>query len=326
MPIGAYDDFKIYPEQYYGGMYESIVQNINAFNSASQNALRLINENVKGHYEYESFIQFKDIVSRRDISSTSSASDLSLSQEEFIAVKLNRILGPVAQTLDAWKKIDEDPEVMSFILGQKAAEQKTKDYLHSLLLAVEAAIDGQSDLKFDATGEDTKTLTHSHLVSGMAKMGDQGQKIVAWVMHSKPYWDLVGQAITDKITNVSDTVIYGGSPGTLGRPVIVTDDSALKNDNGSLAATYNVLGLVEGAGTVKESEPDNVAFKLITGLNNLVYRYQGEYAFNVGVKGFQWDTSDGGENPSDSDLGSSSNWDKVATDTKSLAGVRIEVE
>ena len=326
MAKGTYSDFKIYPEQYYGGMFESIVQNINAFNGASQNALRLVNENVKGHYEYESFIQFLDVVSRRDISSVSAATDLKLAQEEFISVKLNRTLGPVAQTLDAWKKIDEDPEVMSFILGQKAAEQKTKDYLHALLLALEASLDAQSDLEYDATGESTKTLTHAHLVSGMSKMGDQGQRIVAWVMHSKPYWDLVGQALSDKITNVADTVIYGGSPGTLGRPVIVTDDAALKDDNGSATDTYNVLGLVAGAGTVKETEPDNVAFELVTGLDNLVYRWQGEYAFNVGVKGCQWDTSNGGVNPTDADLGTATNWDKVANDVKDMAGVRIVVQ
>lgn len=326
MAIGSMSDFKIYPEQYYGGMYESIAQNINAFNGASNNALVLTNENIKGHYEYESFISFKDIVSRRDITSTGSATDLSLAQSEFVNVKLNRILGPVAQTIDAWKKIDEDPEVMSFILGQMAAEQKTKDYLNSLLLAVEAAIDGQSDLKYDATGETTKTLTHSHLVSGLAKMGDQGERVVAWVMHSKPFWDLVGQAITDKITNVSDTVIYGGSPGTLGRPVIVTDSSALHDDNGSLTDTYNVLGLVAGGATVKETEPDTVAFELVTGLDNLVYRYQGEYAFNTGVKGFQWDVTNGGSNPTDADLGTSSNWDKVANDIKDLAGVKVLVQ
>jgi len=326
MAKGTYSDFQIYPEQYYGGMYEGIVQNINAFNGASSGALLLQNENVKGHYEYESFVQFKDIVSRRDISSVGAATDGKLSQEEFISVKLNRRLGPIAQTLDSWKKIDEDPEVMSFILGQMAAQQKTQDYLNTLLLAIEAALDGVTDLEYDATGQSTKTLTHSHLVSGMANMGDQGERIVAWVMHSKPFWDLVGQAISDKITNVADTVIYGGSPGTLGRPVIVTDSSALTDANGSATDTYNVLGLVGGAGTVKETEPDNVAFDLVTGLDNLVYRYQGEYAYNVGVKGFQWDTSNGGVNPTDTSVGTATNWDKVANSYKDCAGVRIKVQ
>ena len=326
MAIGSMSDFQIYPEQYYGGMYESIAQNINAFNGASNNALVLVNENIKGHYEYESFVQFKDIVARRDITSVSDATDLKLAQEELVNVKLNRILGPVAQTLDAWKKIDEDPEVMSFILGQMAAEQKTKNYLNSILYAVESALDNVSDLEYDATGASTTTLTHSHLVSGMSKMGDQGQRIVAWVMHSKPFWDLMGQAISDKITNVADTVIYGGSPGTLGRPVIVTDSAALTDANGSATDTYNVLGLVAGAGTVKESEPDNVAFQMITGKDNLVYRYQGEYAFNVGVRGFQWDVSNGGSNPTDATLSTATNWDKVANDVKDCAGVRIVVE
>lgn len=319
-------DFKIYPEQYYGGMYESIAQNINAFNGASNNALVLVNENIKGHYEYESFITFKDIINRRDITSIADAVDQNLSQDEYINVKLNRIIGPVAQTIDSWKKIDEDPETMSFILGQMVAEQKLQDYLNTILLATESAIDNVVELEYDATGESVKTLTHSHLVKGMSKLGDRGERIVAWVMHSKPYWDLVGQAITDKVVNVADTVIYGGSPGTLGRPVIVTDSPALRDDNGSLPVTYNVLGLVAGAGTVKETEPDNVAFDLVTGKQNLVYRYQGEYAFNVGVKGFKWDDSVGGINPTDASLATATNWIKVATDIKDCAGVRIVVQ
>jgi hypothetical protein len=106
----------------------------------------------------------------------------------------------------------------------------------------------------------------------------------------------------------------------------VTDSEALHDANGSLTDTYNVLGLVQGAGLVKESEPDNVAFELVTGLDNLVYRYQGEYAFNVGVKGFQWDVTNGGVNPTDSDLSTATNWDKVATSYKDCAGIRIKVE
>ena len=47
---------------------------------------------------------------------------------------------------------------------------------------------------------------------------------------------------------------------------------------------------------------------------------------DVGVKGFQWDTGNGGVNPTDANVGTSTNWDKVLTSIKDCAGVRIVVQ
>ena len=53
-------------------------------------------------------------------------------------------------------------------------------------------------------------------------------------------------------------------------------------------------------------------------------RLQGEYAYNVGVKGTAWDVANGGVNPDDATLGTGTNWDSVMDDVKDLAGVHIE--
>jgi hypothetical protein len=327
MAIGKASDFKIYHEEFYGGMYEAIVQNVNAFNAASAGAIRLVARDVKGEYEKESFL--KDIstfISRRDLTSVSAATDLAMTQDEFISVKVARKIGPIAQTLDAWRKIAEDQREMSFVVGGMIGERKMKDYLNTAIMCVEAAIDGQVALEYDATGLTTKTLIHDHMVKGLAKFGDQAENIICWVMHSKPYWNLVGTAISDKIDTVASATIYGGSPGTLGRPVVVTDSPSLWDLNTSLTDTYNVLGLVAGAVTVTESEQEEIVSETVTGLENLIFRIQGEYAFNVGVKGFQWDTGNGGVNPLDAAIATTTNWDKVATENKSLAGIKIIVQ
>jgi hypothetical protein len=62
----------------------------------------------------------------------------------------------------------------------------------------------------------------------------------------------------------------------------------------------------------------------VTGYEQLVLRTQGEYAFNVGVKGFQWDTSTGGVNPTDGNLGTAANWDQVAASVKDCAGAVLK--
>lgn len=324
MAIGKASDFKIYNEEYYGGMYEELAQNVDAFNSASQNGIRLVQMDKRGDYEKEAFIdQITNLITRRDTTSTSDATAVKMTQGELVSVKLNRKIGPVDQTLDAWRKISQDQQEMSYILGKMIAKEKMRNFLEAGIRACEAALSGQSTLTYDATGQSTTTLTATHLVSGMNKMGDMANRIVCWVMHSKVYHDLVKQSLADKIYEEAGRVVYGGSPGTLGKPVVVTDCAGLYVGADSNYSTYQTLGLVAGGVVVTESEQEELVTDMVTGKENLIYRVQGEYAFNVGLKGFAWDTTNGGANPTDNNLAYASYWDLEFADVKNCAGVRI---
>ncbi len=319
MAIGKYSDFKVYESEFMGGFIESVEMETNVFNTSSDGAIQLIPSRLKGHYNKESFFKnIANLVTRRDITSTASVTDLALTQGEFIGVKCNRKIGPVANTLDSFKKIAADPQEFSFILGQQWGKQAAKDYVDTALGAVGAAIAGQASLVKDITGETLKTANHASISQTMAKMGDQASRIKCFVMSSKTYFDLVGQSIADKIVNVADIVIYGGVPGTFNRPVIVTDSPSLMI--AGTPNTYRSLALVEGAVVVEESEERNIVSEIVTGLENLVLRYQGEMAFNTTVKGFQYDIANGGVNPSSAAVLTSSNWDLVVGDVKSGPG------
>ncbi len=320
MAIGTKTEFKIYDEQYYGGMYESVAQNVNAFNGASAGAITLTARDILGDFSKESFIRDLGIVSRRVSTSTSDVADTAMTQGDFVSVKLNRRLGPVAQTLDSWKKINQDPEQMSFILGQMAGAQKTQDYLNTSILGCTAALGGIAGLNPVVAGG----LSHTNLVTLMSALGDASASIVAFVMHSKAYFDLMKDAIAEKVVEVAGVVIYSGNVATFNRPVIVTDSPSLIVPESP--AKYRVLGLVSNAVKVEEaSDGETVAFQLVTGKENLIYRYQGEYAYNLGIKGFAWKTT-AGENPTDAALGATANWKQEASDIKSLAGAMITVE
>jgi hypothetical protein len=327
MAAGKASDFKIYDEQFYGGMFEAMDQNTNAFNAASNGAIRMVARDVLGDYEKESFLKdISSLITRRDTTSVSTAADLAMTMGEFISVKVNRKMGPIAQTLDAWRKVGKDQREMSFKLGQMIGMAKMKDYANTAVLVAEAALEGVATLIYDATGQSTKTLTATHLVNGLAKMGDMASQIVCWVMHSKPYFDLVKQALADKLYEEAGLVVYGASPGTFNRPVVVIDAPALTDANASATDTYNVLGLVSGGVGLVESEGQEIVSEVVTGLENLIFRIQGEYAFNLGIKGFQWATTTGGVNPTDANLGLYTNWTQVATSVKNCAGVRIKVQ
>jgi hypothetical protein len=150
-------------------------------------------------------------------------------------------------------------------------------------------------------------------------------EIAAWVMHSKPFFDLVGGSLTDQAIayQIGGFTIFSGNAASFGRPIVVTDSPALYNDNGSLTDTYNTLGLVPDAVAVIESENKDLLAEPVTGLLNLVMRFQGEYALNLLCTGFQWDVANGGANPTDATLGTTTNWDLVVSSVKQAAGVRI---
>jgi hypothetical protein len=77
---------------------------------------------------------------------------------------------------------------------------------------------------------------------------------------------------------------------------------------------------------VKESEEETITSQMVTGLEQLVMLIQGEYAFNVGCKGFKWDVTLRAAKPTDAALGSTTDWDKAMAEDKNLAGVRIVVQ
>lgn len=325
MAIGDIQNFQIYQDEFFGGMSEVLAQNADAFNAASNNAIRLITQRSRGDYQKESFFQAitaSNLTPRRDVESTAGLTDQPLTQGEVVSVKLNRRIGPIADTIDAFRKVapDQDAQrLFSFQLGQQISKGVQLDRLESALMAVEAALDGQTALEFDASGG---ILQFTDLVDGLAKMGDRGNAVRTWVMHSKVFYDLMKDGMANyKVDTVAGATIVNGASAAMGRTVVVTDSSNLiitgTPDN------YVTLGLVEDAVTVMDSEEQELQTDLVTGLENLVLRIQGEYAYNVGVKGFKWDVTNGGRNPTNANLTTSTNWDLAAADTRDCAGVRI---
>jgi len=323
--IGKASDFTIYDEEFFGGFTEIQQQMSDAFNSASRNGLRLQPLRRKGDYEKESFMQeVSSLITRRDTTSVATATDLAMTQDEFIGVKINRKIGPVSQTLDAWRKISENQQTMSFLLGQQIAKAVMVDYVNMAVSAGVASLLGQTALTHDAsTGAGTDTMSHTLLLSALAKLGDAGGRVVALVMHSKPYYDLMKQAITDNIVDVAGVSINTGDIASFGKPVIVTDSTNLVETSGSSESVYRTLLLVEDAVRVQESEERDVLSEPVTGLENLAFRIQGEFAFNLRVRGFKWDTTNGGSNPTDAAVATSTNWDLSASDTRSGPGALL---
>ena len=320
MPIGDKSDFVIYQVEMQSGTTETLEQNAAEIESGANSTIRIISLNQKGEFEKNAFFKnVTDLVSRRDPTDTTAATSKKLEQSETAAVKVNGTIGPVDNTLDSFKKIGEDPAVMSFVLGQQFGVGIALDYVNTGILAAATAMRTEASM---VHSDLTTTLNAEVLNDGLRKMGDRASRVRALVMHSTGFRNLIGNQILEKVTGISDVVIYGGSPGSLGRPVYVTDSEALIITDGVSAGvdSYITLGLTEDAIVMNQSEEQTVVTDLVTGLNNLVLRLQGEYAFTVAVKGFAYT---GAAAPDDSVLGNGANWTYTYADNKAGPGVAI---
>ena len=325
MAIGKASDMVIYQEEFQSGVVESTAQFLQVFNEGTRGAIRLVPAALKGDYSKGAF--FKDVaslVTRRDTTSTSAATDIAFTQDEVISVKLSRKVGPMAQTLDAMKKAGLSEAAASNAFGKLAGVKKLQDMVSAALRSGVAAISATSAMVSDVsvtTG--TKILvTPSALNVALQLMGDQASNIVCWVSHSKPNSDVIGALLAGTVTGLADVAtIQGAIPGWLGRPVVVSDAAPLTFTD--TFVKYNTLGLVQDAIVVEESEAESYFTDIISGAENLYRRFQSEHAFNITCKGYKWDVTNGGANPNDTALALKTNWDKVATDNKNTLGVLL---
>lgn len=323
MSIGLASDFHIYNEQFIGGFVETIQQEVDGFNAASGGAIRLAVEGHLGDYDRETFYDvIASLITRRDTTSNAAVTDIAVTTDEFIGVKRNYKIGPVAQSLDAWRKIGKDQGEMSFVLGQQVAMALPQYMLNSCIMALEGKLDSVAALEEDDTAA---TITTEGLVDAMANVGDKAVNLAAWVMHGKVYHDLLRDQIGDAVYRANGVMIMQGTPSTLGKPVFVTDSTSLLESDGVSSGidAYSTLGLFPGAASGTVSEPPTTVLDLVSGLENIVYRYQGEGAYTVRLRGCEWSTG-AGVNPTDAALATGSNWTTQVADNKLLPGVILK--
>lgn len=331
----------IYPELIHGGLVETLVQNTDAFNAASNNTIRLVNQRRRGDFAQESFFKNVSSIVNRRINESGSPENAPVTSQpvpmdEFISVKLNRRVGPIDQTLDSFRKLgnDADLEILSRLLGEQIAKAIQIDQLDTALRALVAGITNIAGLTVDRgpANSPQTTLNTDSLVDGLATFGDAGANVVMWVMHSKPFYDLVKDQIGLNIDGISNFNIATASPVTLNRPVLITDSASLVAGEVTSPLQspeenqYTTLGLVAEAAVLEDSEEESLMGDLITGKENLVVRLQGEFAYNVKLKGFAWDVANGGVNPTNAAIATGSNWDSVMDDNKDLSGFAIQTQ
>jgi hypothetical protein len=299
---------------------ETLGQMVDKFNGASNGAIRLTTSGFDGDFLQESFFAAIHSAQRRvdRYAAQASASATDLTQLRTSGVKVAGGFGPIrfepGQLTWLQKPTSEGIEVAS----RNFAEALLADQLNTAIAALCAAIGNQGA----ATTNDVSAsagISYTAMNAAHALFGDMSQTIVANVMSGASYHKLIAQ----NLTNGAQLFVAANVQvvDILGRPVIVTDAPALY-----VAGTPNklrVLGLADGAATVYDGGDVISNIDTSNGQTRIETTMQVDYTFGLALKGYTWDTTNGGKSPTDAELATGSNWDKVATSIKHTAGVMV---
>lgn len=298
---------------------ETLAQMVDKFNAASRGAIRLSTEGFGGDFLMESSFASLHAAQRRvdRYATNGSQASTALTQMQHNSVKVAGGFGPILWEPAQLAWVQLNPAVAVEVVSRNMAEAIMKDMLNTAIAALVAAIEAQGS----AAVYDTNTgpLTYSDINSAHAKFGDHSSNIVANVMDGATYHALIGQ----NLTNAANLFQAQGVQivDILGRAIIVTDAPALRETN--TGADEKVLGLVTDAAIVHDA--GDLVSNIVTsnGKERIETTFQADYTFGLGLKGYAWDTGNGGKSPTDAEIATGSNWDKIATSIKHTAGVLV---
>ena len=313
----ALSNMQVFNKYYQPAIIETLAYMVDKFNGASAGAIRLTTEGFEGDFIQNSFYSALHSAQRRvdRYATNGSASATSLAQVKDSGVKIAGGFGPILFEPSQLGWLQKPTSEAIAAISQNFAEAMLKDQLYSAIAALVAAIANQSTATNDVSA--TAGISYNAINDAHAKFGDHSGNIVANVMTGSVYHKLIGLNLTNaqnlfQMNNVTVVDI-------LGKSVIVTDAPALYV-TGTPDKQY-VLGLVDSAAMVYDGGDIVTNIETSNGKERIETTFQADYTFGLALKGYTWDTANGGKSPTDAEIATGANWDKTATDIKHTAGV-----
>lgn len=310
-------NMKVFNQYLMDATAETLGQQIQKFNQASNGAIVLTSMAFEGDFFQRSFYAALHTAQRRvdRYAAQSSAAATALSQLQENSVKVAGGFGPIVFEPGQMTWIQKnEAEAIAVISGQ-LAEAIVADQLNSGIAAGVAAISNVAGATNNVSA--TAGISYAALNTAHALFGDSSMALVAQVMNGATYHKLIGANLTNtpQLFQAQNVLVVD----ILGKAVVVTDAPALY-----AAGTPNkqkVLSLASGGITVMDGSDVITNIDTRNGQTRIETTMQADYTFGLGLKGYAWDTASGGKSPTDAELATGANWDKVVTDIKHTAGV-----
>ena len=308
---------KVFNEYVMPATIETLAQMVDKFNAASRGAIRLTTSGFDGDFLQESFFAAIHSAQRRvdRYAAQGAASATDLTQLQHNSVKIAGGFGPIrfepSQLTWLNKPTAEGIEVAS----RNFAEALMADQLNTAIAALVAALSNNAGVTNDVSA--TAGINYTTLNAAHAKFGDHSPSLLTQVMTGEVYHRLIGANLTNtpQLFQAQNVLVVD----ILGKAVVVTDAPALYE-----AGTPNkqkVLSLVDSAAVVFDGADVISNIQTNNGQTRIETTMQVDYTFGLGLKGYAWDVTNGGKSPTDAEIATGSNWDKIATSNKHTAGV-----
>ena len=340
----ARTDNVIVPDIYQAAAYRRSAEVTDLFNTASGGAIQLIHTPAllaQEGGEYKLPVRFKkiaDLDTRVDHTSESDATTVVLQMAQGQSVRQRRKQGPVKIYDDDMLVGAKTPADFSANVGVQFADAQLGAIRDNLVAAGVAAVDSADttdgstasadihilDVARGKTAGSKVTCTHSYLNTLLGKMADAREDIIAFLMPSAVFTDLVGDSIGNyKVDKVAGVTIYQDVVQAFGRIVIVADVPALSTDlTSGYYSEYAVLGLGEGALTatvVYETDTEIDRNILCENPYTLLRR---DYEVDVMVQAMKWSPGSATPNPTDAQLATAASWDEDYEDHRHMKIVK----
>lgn len=316
----ALSNMQVFNQYYQPAIIETLSQMVNKFNAASRGAIILTTEGFDGDFLQNSFFTALHSAQRRvDRYATNDAvSSTALAQTKESAVKVAGGFGPVLFEPAQMTWLQKPTGEAIAHISKSFAEAMMQDQLNTGIAAAVAAISNQSAATYNGLavspdlGISQVTLNRSH-----ALFGDHSGSLIAQVMTGSVAHKLIGQNLGDQLFNSGNVTVLD----ILGKAVIVTDAPALYETISGAPDKEKVLSLVAGGVVVSDGGDMVSNVQTSNGKLRIETTMQVDYTFGLGLKGYTWDTTNGGKSPTDAELATGSNWDRTTTSIKHSAGV-----
>lgn len=306
----------IFQKQVSTAATELVAQAVNEFNTASGGALVMGDGDHIGDYvEQTSWQLLGGLSQRRNAYGDKNLTPQEMGQLLDRMVKIDGRIGPVSVTPTMMKRLGKDVSEAAAVVSAQAAEAMIQDYLNSTGSALKAAFSSNTAIVTDLSNKDGVTPSLRGLNKGTRPFGDASSRIVAWLMDGATYNDFIDESLTNanrlfQIGNVS--VQQDG----MGRRFVISDIPALFEDN-----LQHVLGLTVGAAAVTTT-PLIMKAQDVLGKENIKALMQGEYDFTLGIRGYQWKSTEI-KSPTNEQIAKPASWSKIVTSDKDTAGVLV---
>ncbi|AEJ13037.1 TPA: hypothetical protein QEM39_003751 [Pseudomonas putida] len=313
----ALSNMKVFNEYLKRTTIETLAQDVEKFNASSAGAIRLTTQGIDGDFLQESFWAGLHGAQRRvdRYAANGAQASTPLAQKQYDSVKIAGGFGPILWEPSQLSWIQKNPEEALEVISRNLSEAIMADQLNTAISALAGAIGNQPTATNDVSA--TAGVTYVAINNAHALFGDASQRLVAQVMTGAMYHKLVGQnlANAERLFQFSGVQVVD----ILGKAVIITDAPALYE-----AGTPNkqkVLSLADGAAVVMDGSDLITNIETSNGKERIETTMQADYTFGLGLKGYTWDTANGGKSPTNAELSTGTNWDLVANSIKASAGV-----